>query len=112
MNYSELPQTRYAMSGDVSIAYQTMGDGPIDIIAIPGAISHVEFLHEMPGIRRSCNVFQNSPASSPLTSVARDCRTRYQALPCSKSAWMTFELSWTPLARNVLPCLDFPRVAQ
>jgi class 3 adenylate cyclase len=49
MSYSELPLTRYAMSGDVSVAYQTMGDGPIDIIAIPGAISHVEFLHEMPG---------------------------------------------------------------
>jgi class 3 adenylate cyclase len=49
MSYSELPLTRYAMSGDVSVAYQTMGDGPIDIILIPGAISHVEFLHEMPG---------------------------------------------------------------
>src|SRR5258708_20938640 len=49
MSYSELPLTRYAMSGDVSVAYQTMGDAPIDIIAIPGAISHVEFLHEMPG---------------------------------------------------------------
>ena len=49
MSYSELPLTRYAMSGDVSVAYQTMGDGPIDMIAIPGAISHVEFLHEMPG---------------------------------------------------------------
>jgi pimeloyl-ACP methyl ester carboxylesterase len=49
MRYSELPITRYAMSGDVSIAYQVMGDGPINIIAIPGIISHVEFLHEMPG---------------------------------------------------------------
>jgi class 3 adenylate cyclase len=49
MNYSELPTTRYAMSGDVSVAYQTMGDGPITIIAIPGLVSHVEFLHEMPG---------------------------------------------------------------
>jgi pimeloyl-ACP methyl ester carboxylesterase len=49
MNYSELPMTRYAMSGDVSVAYQTMGDGPINIIAIPGMISHVEFMHEMPG---------------------------------------------------------------
>jgi pimeloyl-ACP methyl ester carboxylesterase len=49
MSYSELPLTRYAMSGDIIVAYQTMGDGPIDIIAIPGAISHVEFLHEMSG---------------------------------------------------------------
>ena len=27
---------------DVSIAYQVMGDGPIDIILLPGSISHVE----------------------------------------------------------------------
>jgi class 3 adenylate cyclase len=49
MSYFELPMTRYAMSGDVSVAYQTLGDGPIDIIAIPGIVSHVEFMHEMPG---------------------------------------------------------------
>lgn len=31
-----LPETRYARSGDINIAYQVMGDGPIDIIAVPG----------------------------------------------------------------------------
>jgi class 3 adenylate cyclase len=44
-----LPETRYALSGDVNIAYQTMGDGPENIIIVPGVVSHVEFLHEMPG---------------------------------------------------------------
>jgi hypothetical protein len=38
-----LPETRYAVSGDVNIAYQKMGDGPVDIIMVPGLISHVEF---------------------------------------------------------------------
>ena len=41
-----LPTTRYAVSGEVNIAYQTMGDGPIDIVLVPGIVSHVEFLHE------------------------------------------------------------------
>src|SRR6476646_1580673 len=45
----ELPVTRYATSGDVNIAYQTMGTGPVDIIMVPGFISHVEFLHELAG---------------------------------------------------------------
>jgi len=49
MNDFVLPVTHYARSGDVSIAFQVMGDGPIDIILVPGAVSHVEFLHEMPG---------------------------------------------------------------
>ena len=44
-----LPVTRYALSGDVNIAYQTMGAGPVDIIMVQGLASHVEFMHEMPG---------------------------------------------------------------
>ncbi len=37
------PQTKYAQSGAVSIAYQVLGDGPIDLVAVPGSVSHVEF---------------------------------------------------------------------
>src|SRR5260221_2238411 len=44
-----LPVTRYAISGDVNIAYQTMGGGPVDIILVPGFMSHIEFMHELPG---------------------------------------------------------------
>jgi class 3 adenylate cyclase len=44
-----LPETRYALSGDVNIAYQVMGDGPVDLILVPGVVSHVEFLHELTG---------------------------------------------------------------
>ena len=42
-------ETRYARSGDLSIAYQVMGDGPRDLIYVPGIVSHVEFFHELPG---------------------------------------------------------------
>jgi hypothetical protein len=34
--------TKYARSGDVHIAYRVFGDGPRDIVLIPGTISHVE----------------------------------------------------------------------
>ena len=44
-----LPDTHYALNGDVSIAYQVIGDGPVDIIAVPGLASHIEFMHEFPG---------------------------------------------------------------
>jgi class 3 adenylate cyclase len=49
MNDVVLPVTRYAMSGDVNIAYQIIGDGPVDIFMIGGSVSHVEFLHEIKG---------------------------------------------------------------
>ncbi|MGF6430311.1 MULTISPECIES: adenylate/guanylate cyclase domain-containing protein [Bradyrhizobium] len=44
-----LPETHYAQSADASIAYQVIGDGPVDIILVPGLFSHIEFMHEMPG---------------------------------------------------------------
>ena len=49
MNDLVLPVTGYALSGDLNIAYQTMGNGPIDMVIVPGTWSHVEFMHEMPG---------------------------------------------------------------
>ncbi|GAB3866606.1 adenylate/guanylate cyclase domain-containing protein [Nocardioides maradonensis] len=42
------PKTQYARSGDVSIAYQVVGDGPIDVLYVPGYISHVELVWEVP----------------------------------------------------------------
>jgi pimeloyl-ACP methyl ester carboxylesterase/class 3 adenylate cyclase len=41
--------TRYAKSGEISVAYQVIGDGPRDLILVPGIISPVEFLHQLPG---------------------------------------------------------------
>jgi class 3 adenylate cyclase len=44
----ELPETRYALSGDVSIAYQVHGDGPIDLVVVPAWITNVELMWEEP----------------------------------------------------------------
>jgi class 3 adenylate cyclase len=41
-------QVRYAKSGDAHIAYRVFGDGPRDIVLIPGTISHVELFWELP----------------------------------------------------------------
>src|SRR5205823_6973109 len=43
------PETRYAKSGDVHIAYQIVGEGPIDLVFVPGFVSNVEFNWEQPG---------------------------------------------------------------
>jgi pimeloyl-ACP methyl ester carboxylesterase len=47
------PDTRYARSGDVSIAYQVLGDGPLDLVVVPGAISHVEAIWDEPSHARA-----------------------------------------------------------
>ncbi|HWO22258.1 MAG TPA: alpha/beta fold hydrolase [Kofleriaceae bacterium] len=45
-------ETRYARSGDLSIAWQSCGEGPVDLLIVPGLISHVEAFHELPGYTR------------------------------------------------------------
>jgi pimeloyl-ACP methyl ester carboxylesterase len=42
------PNTKYARSGDVHIAYRIFGDGPRDLILVPGTVSHVELFWELP----------------------------------------------------------------
>jgi pimeloyl-ACP methyl ester carboxylesterase/class 3 adenylate cyclase len=46
------PETRYAKSGDVSIAYQVLGDGPFDLVFAPGSVSNLEFGWEEPTLER------------------------------------------------------------
>ena len=44
------PETRYARSGDARIAYQVIGDGPIDLLLVPWFVSHVEAGWEEPNL--------------------------------------------------------------
>src|SRR6266700_3523705 len=48
----EPPETRYARSGDVSIAYQVVGEGPFDLVWTPGLIHHVELNWENPPVAK------------------------------------------------------------
>jgi len=43
------PETRYALSGDVHIAYQVIGDGPFDQVFVPGFVTHMELQWRLPG---------------------------------------------------------------
>ncbi len=49
------PVTKYAKSGDVNIAYQIVGDGPIDLVFVPGWVSHLEYMWEEPSVARFFN---------------------------------------------------------
>lgn len=47
---SVLPETQFARSGDVSIAYQVWGEGPLDIVFVTGIVYHIEAALEIPGV--------------------------------------------------------------
>lgn len=44
----EAPETRYTLSGDVNIAYQVVGEGPLDLVFIPSFTHHLELVWENP----------------------------------------------------------------
>ena len=50
-----MPQTRFAKAGNVHIAYQVVGSGPIDVVFVPGILSHVDLWWEDP---RSARFFE------------------------------------------------------
>lgn len=46
------PETRYAVSGKVNIAYQVLGDGPGDLVVVLGYVSNIEVIWEEPLLAR------------------------------------------------------------
>ncbi len=57
------PETRYAKSGDVHIAYQVLGHGPFDVVFVQGFISNLEVHWEDPGL---CHLFSRLGSFSRL----------------------------------------------
>ncbi len=48
----EAPPVRYAQSGDCNIAYSVAGDGPVDLVVVPGFVSNVDLLWQNPAAAR------------------------------------------------------------
>ena len=46
------PETMYARSGDVNIAYQVIGDAPLDLVFVMGWVSHMEYFWREPRFAR------------------------------------------------------------
>jgi pimeloyl-ACP methyl ester carboxylesterase len=57
------PETRYAKSGDLNIAYQVVGEGPLDLVLVPGFVSHLDIDWDDP---RSAHFLQRLGSFSRL----------------------------------------------
>jgi len=47
-------EVAFAQSGDVNIAYRVVGDGPVDLVYVQGAFTHLDVYWELPAFRRYC----------------------------------------------------------
>ena len=48
----DIPETRYARSGELQIAYQVLGDGPLDAVFVPLFVSNIDVMWEIPDVAR------------------------------------------------------------
>jgi pimeloyl-ACP methyl ester carboxylesterase/DNA-binding CsgD family transcriptional regulator len=124
-----VPETRYARSGAVSIAYQVLGDGPLDVVLVPGFVSHVEVAWEQPAYARFLTrlagfsrliVFDkrgtgmSDPVASPPTMAERmdDIRAVMEAAGSQRAAifgiseggtlGLLFALTYPAMARQLI----------
>ena len=86
------PRTRYARSGDVSIAYQVIGDGPLDLVVVPGWISNVDFAWEDP-------LYGEWTAASRLQPGHRVRQARHRAVGPGRRRLPRSRIAWTTCAR-------------
>jgi len=87
------PETRYAKSGELRIAYQVAGSGPLDLVYVPGFVSNIDLFWEIP--EWAYFFGRISALSQP-----------------SRSEWMTFAPSWMPLAPSGRRCSVYPKAGR
>jgi len=103
------PTTRYARIGDASIAYQVHGEGALDLVFLPGWISHVEHAWEEPALRRfferlasfsrlilfdrrGTGLSDRAPGEHTLEQEARDAVAVLDAAGSERAALLTYSL--------------------
>ena len=108
------PETRYARSGDLHIAYQVIGDGPRDLVMVPGFVSNVETVWEVPAaaefLRRLASFSRLILFDKRGTGLSD--RVPVSALPTSRRAWTTCGRCSTPPARSARASSASPRGAR
>jgi hypothetical protein len=69
----DVPETRYAKSGNVHVAYCIRGDGPVDLVFIPGWVSNIELMWEDRWMRAwlDVNLYQHALAASRAAGSPR-----------------------------------------
>lgn len=88
-------ETSYAPCGDLSLAYQVFGDGPIELVIAEPFVSHLELAWTLPQFKAFveqlgtfCRVALFDKAGVGLSDPVPKVRTLESARPRSRRSWM------------------------
>ena len=94
------------------IAYQVTGEGPFDLVLVPGFVSHLEFHWEDPGSARFLERLASFARLICFDKRGTGLSDRVGATPTSSSGWTTYEPSWTLPAPSARRSSASPRAAR
>ena len=101
----DIVDTRYASTEDgVHIAYQVVGDGPVDIVFVHAFVTHLELMWDLPSFEqliRSLSSFARVILFDSAAGSRIDSRRRSRP---SKRAWTTFALCSMPSVPSARCC--------
>src|SRR5438067_2286831 len=98
------PETRYARSGDVNIAYQIVGEGPLDLVYVPGWISNVELNWDEPSHAHALERL----APSEDEAFKRRLATYFRRSASPGAAVALMRMNTQIDIRDVLPAIQAP----
>lgn len=92
------PVTQYAKSGDIHVAYQAFGEGPVNLVMVPGFVSNIENYSDEPDFARFLTRLASYARVMIFDKREQVCRIELPNFLASINAWMISELLWMPLA--------------
>ena len=103
----DVPRTLYARSGDLQIAYQVVGEGPLDIVFVPSYVSNIELSWDLGSFvrfyerlasfsrlilleRRGSGMSDGAAGTSPLEEQIDDIRAVIDAVGCAHPVLLSY----------------------
>ena len=105
------PTIRYAKSGAYPRCLSSLRDGAVDLVFVPGFISHLEHWWSEPAHARWLRRLGDSARVILFESAGRACRIALTSSPAWTRAWTTSAQSWTRLESNGRLSWGFQRPA-
>ena len=84
-----MSEIRFARSGDIDVAYRVVGEGPVDLVYVEGAYTHLEIAWELPQYRRYCERLAEFTRLILFDKRGMGCRTAFPVPRRWRSAWTT-----------------------
>ena len=93
-----MSETSYAPCGDLSLAYQVFGDGPVDLVFVGPMVSHVELFWAMPEFKAFFDQLSTFCRVLLFERPDSDCQTQFPKSARSMIERPRSRPSWTPSA--------------